>query len=160
MPRAGEAGKQALRALVEASGHRTDWIVDTERVVPIREFQGVGPVDIVLSDADEAPAWGLIECKWSTDIRRDKIFEGAWDAVKLSLATRAHRRCGWLVTGAPTGSWSESETSDLFAAGIVQSQEIWRRPLRSPGSNGGSTVGEDCQLGGRANISRTRLLTS
>lgn len=84
LPRAGEAGEEMLRAaLVGAIRRHTDWVVDAERGVSIREFQGVGPVDIVLRDAAEAAPWGLIECKWSTDARRDRIFEGAWDAVKL-----------------------------------------------------------------------------
>lgn len=153
-PRADEAGEEALRtALVVAlCRSRPDWTVETERGVSIDEFQGVGAVDIVLRDAPDSTPWGLIECKWSTDMRRDKIFEGAWDAVKLALATRAPGRLGWLVTGAPTISWNNSETPDLFAAGTVKTRELWDRPLRSRGPNGGSTVGEDCQLGGRGNM--------
>jgi len=94
----------------------------------------------------------LIECKWSADGRRDKIFEGAWDAVKLSLATREPGVRGWLVTGAPASSWAKSETADLFATGTISSRELWARALQSPGPNGGRTVGEDCELGGRGNM--------
>lgn len=153
-PRASEAGEEALRAALVGAlrRRRAEWVVDTERRVSIPEFQGVGPVDIVLRESVEAAPRGLIECKWSTDARRDKIFEGAWDAVKLALATRERNRHGWLVTGAPTASWSTSETSDLFAAGSVDTQELWSRPLLGRGANGGRTVGEDCELGGRGNM--------
>ncbi|HEY6762751.1 MAG TPA: hypothetical protein VI318_24835 [Baekduia sp.] len=94
----------------------------------------------------------MIECKWSAGDRRDKIFECAWDAVKLALATRAPGVQGWLVTGAPASSWARSETADLFATGRISSVELWGRALRSPGANGGKTVGEDCELGGRGNM--------
>jgi hypothetical protein len=151
-PRVDAGGEEALRAaLVEAIRRRTDWLVATERVVPIEEFQGVGPVDILLHEASEATPWGLIECKWSTDMRRDKIIEGAWDVIKLALATRRASRCGWLVTGAPTSSWATTETADLFAAGTVHTRELWNRRLRKRGANGGNTVGEECELGGRGN---------
>jgi hypothetical protein len=152
-PRDGMAGEEPLRsALVDALRRRFDGVVDTERSIAIPEFQGVGPVDVLLrADSASAP-WGLIECKWSADLRRDKIFEGAWDAVKLALATREPGVQGWLVTGAPLSSWAASETADLFADGILSSKELWERPLRSPGSNGGLTVGEDCEAGGLGNM--------
>ena len=152
-PRNGEAGENALRSvLIDAFRRRFDGVVDAERGVAIPEFQGVGPVDVLLrADSASAP-WGLIECKWSADLRRDKIFEGAWDAVKLVLATRESGAHGWLVTGAPVSAWAKSETADLFENGTLSSKELWERPLRSPGANGGLTVGEDCEIGGRGNM--------
>jgi hypothetical protein len=75
-PRDGAAGEGALRsALVDALRRRVDGVVEAERVVAIPEFQGVGPVDVLLRDEATAAPWGLIECKWSADGRRDKIFE-------------------------------------------------------------------------------------
>lgn len=152
-PRVDVAGEDRLRtALVDALRRRTDWRIKTERSVPIPEFQGVGPVDIVLCNADNAAPWGLIECKWSSDIRRDTIIEGAWDAVKLALATRQNDEAGWLITAAPTGSWRTTETVDLFAPGIVHTRQLWSRRLQTRGRNGGNTVGEECELGGRGNM--------
>jgi hypothetical protein len=72
--------------------------------------------------------------------------------VKLALATRRPGVQGWLVTGARLSSWAKSETADLFATGTISSQELWARPLQPPGVNGGRTVGEDCELGGRGNM--------
>ena len=59
---------------------------DKERSVPIHGFRGAGPVDIVLRDRATAEPVGLIEVKWSVDVSRGKIYEAAWDAIKLVLA--------------------------------------------------------------------------
>jgi len=67
-------------------------------------FQGVGGVDLVLHQPKTTDFCGLIECKWSVDLKRDKIYEGAWDAIRLSLAEGDVDR--WLVTGAPAQAWS------------------------------------------------------
>lgn len=134
----------ALRHLAPAK-------TEPERSVPMRGFQGVGPVDVVLRDTNADAIVGLVECKWSVDINRDKIYEGAWDAVKLSLAEAATSG-RWLVTGAPDQSWGDTETPDLFADGAIDTVELWGRELRRPGPNGGTTVGADCEAGGRGNM--------
>lgn len=152
-PRPGEAGEKALRdGLMRVLDQQYAGVVEAERAVLIPEFQGVGPVDLVLSAGVDQPAWGLIECKWSFDIGRNTIFECAWDAIKLALAAKAGGELGWLVAGAPTGSWSASETADLFEAGTVSTRELWDRPLMPRGPNQGATVGADCELGGRGNM--------
>jgi hypothetical protein len=125
--------------------------VERERHVDVPGFQGVGPVDIVISDVSGKPS-GLIECKWSVDLKRDKIYEGAWDAIKLALGAARHDAIAWLVTGAPEDSWRRTETPDLFADGEVDSASVWARPLYARGPNGGMTVGEDCEAGGRGNM--------
>jgi hypothetical protein len=69
-----------------AIGHLSAVEVVKERVVPILGFRGAGPVDIVLRDRATAELVGLVEVKWSVHINRDKIYEAAWDAIKLVLA--------------------------------------------------------------------------
>jgi hypothetical protein len=128
------------------------WI-DTERHVSIPAFRGVGAVDIVARPRSNDLASGLIECKWSVDTSRDKIYEGAWDAVKLALATRANPSASaFLVTAAPSQSWNGSETPDLFHDSTIHTRELWDRPLSPKGPNGGTTVGADCEAGGYGNM--------
>jgi hypothetical protein len=139
--------------LARALGHLTEAWIETEWHTPIPEFRGVGPVDIVVRSTEQGEVIALIECKWSTDTSRDKIYEGAWDAVKLALATASTPTAdGFLVTGAPRDSWQHTETADLFNTGTVSTPELWARPLQPPGPNGGETVGADCEAGGRGNM--------
>ncbi len=70
-PRVGEAGESAPReALVAALRSGLNLVADAERAIPIAEFQGVGPVDVVLRREPGADLFGLIECKWSGDPAR------------------------------------------------------------------------------------------
>lgn len=130
--------------------------VRSGRVLPLDDFQPrVGGFDVrVDRTPGGSPAW-LAELKWSYS-RPDKIFEAAWDAVKLALARHqyAHTvtRC-WLITGASDEMWADTETGDLFAEGEIDVAELWVRPLtprRSP--NSGNTVGEDLEIGGGDNM--------
>lgn len=122
------------------------------RSIKLSRFQGVGPFDLSVLDEMERPI-ALAELKWSTSLPRDKIYEAAWDAIKLALAINEHSPDrAWLITGAPATAWSRSEAADLFAEGLVDVAELWRRPLDLKGPNGGRTVGEDCELGGRGNM--------
>jgi hypothetical protein len=86
------------------------------------------------------------------DITRDKIYEAAWDAIKLALAAGESGAAAWLVTGAPLASWEATETPDLFIDGDVNSTALWGRPLYPRGPNGGTTVGGDCEAGGYGNM--------
>jgi len=139
--------------LVTSLRHTSGATVVAERHVPIPEFQGVGPVDIIVRAQSGGPLTGLVECKLSRDRTRDKIFEGAWDAIKLALATRSSPSAtAYLVTGATGAVWTESETGDLFVTGEVETRELWHRRLDPPGPNGGHTVGADCEAGGRGNM--------
>jgi hypothetical protein len=141
-----------LRARLGAAlRHLAPAYVEYERHVPIIGFQGVGPVDVVLRDRYTGAVIGLIECKWSIDRHRDKIYEAAWDAIKLALADGPTRN-RWLLTGALDSSWPNSETADLFADGTIDTVELWSRPLSPRGPNGGMTVGADCAAGGRGNM--------
>lgn len=113
-----------LRARLQlAIGHLTGAVVEAERHVPIPQFQGVGPVDLIVRQPDATPAV-LIECKWSRDSKRDKIYEAAWDAIKLALAVRAAGQgTAILVTAAEQAAWTASETADLFATGPINTVE-------------------------------------
>jgi hypothetical protein len=88
-----------------------------EGSVSITGFRGVGPVDIVVRERTGREVIGLIEVKSSVDANRDKIYEAAWDAIKLTLA-QAPRAQRWLITGAPESSWEKSEVSHLFEDGL------------------------------------------
>jgi hypothetical protein len=90
-----------------ALAEKTVGAVERERHVEVPGFQGVGPVDIVISELPGGEPRGLVECKWSVDLKRDKIYEGAWDAIKIALAAARHHAVGWLVTGAPEDSWGQ-----------------------------------------------------
>jgi hypothetical protein len=126
--------------------------VRRERTLQLACFQGVGGFDVLVDQAPEAIISMLAETKWSYS-SRDKIFEAAWDAVKLCLAQDEHgaHRC-WLVTGASEDSWGQTECADLFSTGQVDFRQLWVRPLVPPGPNGGHTVGEDLKIGGRGNM--------
>jgi hypothetical protein len=138
--------------LARALGHLTGRAIATERAITIPEFQGVGPVDIAMP-TDGGPAVGLIECKWSTDHTRDKIYEAAWDAVKLALAIReALTAAGYLITSAPATSWQRTEVADLFTSGTVNTRELWDRPLDPPGLERTTTVGASLEAGGYGNM--------
>ena len=125
--------------------------VGKERAVPILGFRGAGPIDILLRDRATTEPVGLVEVKWSVDISRDKIYEAAWDAIKLVLAD-APKAKRWLITGAPDVSWEKTETPDLFDDGTIGTVELWSRKLLAKGPNGGTTVGGDCQAGGYGNM--------
>jgi hypothetical protein len=110
--------------LVDALGEVTSYTIQTEKHARIPEFRGVGPVDIVVWAGDGTMA-GLIECKWSLDTKRDKIYEGAWDAIKLALAVRsAPTASAFLVTGARSRCWAQSETADLFSDGWINTRDF------------------------------------
>lgn len=141
--------------LRDALGRRLPGRVRTGIRVPVEHFEPrVGGFDIVV---DRVPgrrvAW-LAELKWSSDTR-DKIFEAAWDAVKLALARHQHprdvTRC-WLVTGASQASWNATNCADLFTTGQIDVRELWTRLLEPRGPNSGRTVGEDLEIGGRGNM--------
>jgi hypothetical protein len=134
-----------------AISHLAPVDIHKERAIPIAGFRGAGPVDIVLRDRGSMEPIGLIEVKWSVDIGRDKIYEAAWDAIKLVLAkTPTAQR--WMITGAPDISWAKTETPDLFTDGIADTRELWHRDLYKRGRNGGMTVGDDCEAGGYGNM--------
>ncbi len=126
--------------------------VRKEETVKLAAFQGCGPSDLLVDRVPGGAVTWLAETKWSYT-SRNKIFEGAWDAVKLVLAQeeKGAGRC-WLITGASEDSWRRTECADLFADGLVDVRDLWHRPLIPPGSNGGKTVGEDCEIGGRGNM--------
>jgi hypothetical protein len=94
-----------------------------------------------------------VRCKWSTDHTRDKVYEAAWDAVKLALAIRdALTAAGYLITSAPATSWQRTEVADLFTSGTVNTSELWDRPLDPPGLERTTTVGASLEAGGYGNI--------
>lgn len=134
-----------------ALGHLSAADVIKERVVPSFGFRGAGPVDIVLRDRSTTEPVGLVEVKWSVRISRDKIYEAAWDAIKLVLADAPTAK-RWLITGAPDVSWEKTETPDLFEDGAVGTVELWNRELLAAGPNGGNAVGSDCEAGGYGNM--------
>ena len=119
-----EVDEDRMRARLSlALRHLAPATVEAERAVTVEGFQGVGPVDVVLRNAAGERS-GLIECKWSRDLKRDKIFEGAWDAIKLVLADAGAAR-RWLEPARPESSWLTTETADLFADGTIDTVELW-----------------------------------
>ena len=111
------------------------------------DFPGLGAVDVVHG----APPL-LAELKWSYE-RPGKLFESAWDAVKLTLLGPAYGIAGlYLMTGASCEEWARSESADLFASGELDPREFWSRPLVPPrGPNRGATIAEDLLIGARGN---------
>jgi hypothetical protein len=105
-------------------------------------FSGLGPVDVVIID----PAI-LIELKWSYEEKRSKIFESVWDAIKLSILGIDRESLTYIATGASLTAWDSCESADLFEAGLIDPQEIWKRPLIPSGPNSGTSVGQDLMLG-------------
>jgi hypothetical protein len=147
-----ELREEDLRSrLSEAMERRLPARVRRERTLRLDAFQGVGGFDVLVDEAPEGRVAWLAETKWSY-LSRSKVFEGAWDAVKLCLAEDQHAvRRGWLVTGAPDEHWRDDECADLFGEGVVSVRDVWERKLTSPGPNGGATVGADLVEGGRGN---------
>lgn len=149
-----EPSESLLRAqLLWAWPHTSGAIVEAERRVATPEFQGVGPVDIIARAESDGRITGMLECKWSREGKRDKIYEAAWDAVKLALATLHNEAAtAYVVTVATRTAWAKSETADLFSTGTVDTVELWGRELTPVGMNGSNTVGGDCEAGGRGNM--------
>lgn len=116
------------------------------------DFPGVGPLDLGIWREPETSVALAAELKWSTNEARDKIFESAWDAVKLAIwhGHASLNGCA-LITGASKVAWKKTECADLFEGARIEVAELWGRRLYAPGSNGGNTVGEDCYVGGREN---------
>ena len=119
----------------------------TARTLRTPDFRGLGPVDVVHG----APPL-LAELKWSYE-PPGKLFESAWDAVKLALLGPAHGVGGlYLMTGASCEEWARSESADLCAGGELDPREFWSRPLVPPrGPNRGATIAEDLLIGARGN---------
>src|SRR4051812_15104938 len=141
--------RSALRTALDTRlpGH-----VRAERKLELKAFQGVGGFDLLVDRVPERRVAWLVETKWSYT-SRPKIFEGAWDAVKLCLAQAAHSiKRTWLVTGAPAQQWREAECVDLFETGSISVADMWARALVPPGPNGGATVGEDLITGGHGKV--------
>ena len=117
------------------------------RTLATADFPGLGPVDVV-----ELERRVLVELKWSYRLP-GKVFESAWDAVKLALLGPAHGFDAlYLMTGAARAEWSASESADLFTDGVLDPGELWRRPLVPPrGPNHGATIAEDLVIGARGN---------
>lgn len=139
-------------AIYEELNIRLPGHVRKERKLTLAAFQGVGAIDLIV-DADPGgkAAW-TGETKWSYT-SRNKIYEAAWDAIKLVLVS-AEWGVGrsFLIVGAPETAWSNSECADLFRTGEVDVRDLWSRPLIPPGANGGATVGEDVLEGGHGNF--------
>jgi hypothetical protein len=142
--------RHELRTAIE---EEVSGLVLQERNLPLPDFPGVGGVDLIVVNTQDRGFRYLAELKWSTDPRRDKIFEAAWDLVKLAIAGREPgiEAC-CLVTGASRHAWEKTECADIFEGATIEVEELWRRPLYAPGPNGGKTVGEDLEIGGRGNI--------
>jgi hypothetical protein len=136
------------REFAEALRRRRLGTVVERRRIAVADFPRVGDVDIVIYAEEGAPV-AVSELKWSTG-PRDKIFEAAWDAVKLALLAEQHGvGNAWLVTGASAAAWGQTECADLFGDVEVDVHELWDRPLSALGPNGGRTVGDDLEIGGR-----------
>lgn len=121
--------------------------VAERRTITLDHFPRVGGADIAGVSVNGTLCF-LVELKWSYGTS-DKIFEAAWDAVKLALAREQFGlEAAWLVTGAPIGSWAATECADLFTDGDVCVRDLWDRAIKPRGPNYGPTVGDDCEIGG------------
>ena len=147
-----DIGEEDLRSAVCcALQSRLPGHVRKERTLELGAFRGVGGFDVLVDRVPERSVAWLAEVKWSYT-PRSKIFEAVWDAVKLCLAADGYgvSRC-WLITGAPSTQWANTEALALFTGGTVGFRELWTEPLIPPGPNGGKTSGEDLLAGGRGN---------
>jgi hypothetical protein len=145
-----EGLRHEIRAAIE---EEAPLLVLQERNFPLADFPGVGGVDLIVLRQEDRTFQHLAELKWTTDPSRDKIFEAAWDLIKLAIAGREpgiDACC--LITGASKDAWSKTECADIFEGATIEIDELWRRHLYAPGPNGGKTVGEDLEIGGRGNI--------
>lgn len=138
-------------AVYEALDARLPGHVRKEQTRELAAFRGAGGFDVLVDRSPGGEIAWLAEVKWSYTTR-SKIYEAAWDAVKLCLAAAEHHvaRC-WLITGAPAAQWAATETRELFVAGPASFETVWSQPLVPPGPNGGTTVGADVLAGGRGN---------
>jgi hypothetical protein len=107
------------------------------RVIPNRKvvipiWEHVGRVDLTVGEFPGSPFdAGLIELKWS-GAGSDKLYEGLWDAFKLSLALIANAVTGsraYLLTGAKNAVWDSSPFADLFETNVHDPVELCRRRL-------------------------------
>jgi hypothetical protein len=122
--------------------------VAERRTVKLDHFPRVGGADIAGSRQNGELVF-LAELKWSYGTP-DKIFEAAWDAVKLALAReQLGLKATWLITGAAVTSWTATECADLFTDGDVRVRDLWDRAIKPRSPNQGSTIGDDCEIGGR-----------
>lgn len=138
--------------LIVGLAHTTGAVVVPEKHVEVPGFQGVGPVDVVVKASTSGLPIGMLECKWSQDPKRDKIYETLWDAIKLALAIEpAQNAAAYIVTGASGAVWQSTESSDIFETGQVSTTDLWNRPLIPPGPHGGTTFGQDLLDGGYGN---------
>jgi hypothetical protein len=108
-----------------------------DRLVPNRKvvipiWERVGNVDLTVSEAPGTTTEaGLIELKWSGD-GSDKLYEGLWDAMKLSPAQIAGAVIGpraYLLTGAPKTVWESSSFADLFETAVHDPAQLCLRRL-------------------------------
>src|SRR5689334_12135198 len=76
--------RQHLQPLTVEECERRPGARPVARMLRTRDFPGIGPVDVVL-----VRPRALIELKWSYTAP-GKIFESAWDAVKLALLGEEH----------------------------------------------------------------------
>jgi hypothetical protein len=99
-------------------------------VIPI--WERVGNVDLTVSEAlGTTTEAGLIELKWS-GYGSDKLYEGLWDAMKLSLAQITWGMIGpraYLLTGARKTVWESSPFADLFETVVHNPVELCLRRL-------------------------------
>ena len=99
-------------------------------VIPI--WERVGNVDLTVGEAPGTiTEAGLIELKWSGG-GTDKLYEGLWDAMKLSLAQITWAAIGpraYLLTGAPKTVWESSPFADLFETAVHDPVELCLRRL-------------------------------
>lgn len=97
----------------------------------------VGPVDVAIEVQERPPV--LVELKWGAGT----LFNCAWDAVKLALASAEHEASlAFMVAGAPASDWSSGSLgSELFAdsswdtAGFMERHASgfakWRRDVNT-----------------------------
>jgi len=94
-----------------------------EHKLTLEGWPNLGPVDVAIEAPERPPL--LVELKWGAGT----LFNCAWDAVKLALASAEHAASlAFMVAGAPASDWSSGTLgSELFADSSWDTAEFMKR---------------------------------
>jgi hypothetical protein len=114
--------RRALYARLRAA--ETGCAVDAaEHSVELKEWPGVGPVDLVVRTPIGDPLV-FVEFKWGQGV----LYNCVWDLAKMAVTVArgaAHRAC--LVAGAPDSDWADALGSELFETGAWTAADLLSR---------------------------------
>jgi hypothetical protein len=104
----------------------------TTKVLRIDPWPRLGrsTTDIVVLDPSSDTPAHVFELKWCRQ-GQDKVHEAIWDLLKVALLVDQYGAEGYLVTGAPAGTWSTALCGDLFRSGTHSTLELLSREFPS-----------------------------